>query len=242
MNIIKASDLQKENLRILLYGAAGAGKTEFIKQLPRPTLVLDFDKKEVPLMWEKDIDIVSYVVKNLDESSQIFIEFRRDFKEIKKQLIEGKYKSFVFDSLTSFDILALRHFLIQSGKPADSKPGINVYGDLNSFYKTLFSELKSLSCTVLINAHELIVRDKPDELGEQGEILAITPMITGDKTYQILPSMFQEVWYLEFDATKKERKIYFRNWRKRICTTGILKNSDGFVINPTWEKIMKEGN
>ena len=233
MNIVKAKDLVLDkamHLRALLYGQAGKGKTYFIRSMPKPCLVFDFDGKIKPLYGVDGIDIISYRVSTSQECQAAFTQFRADLKEFTKS---GLYQSGAIDSLTSFDTVALRALCAMASKGDDDRPTLPTYGDLANYYSMLFTQLKAIDKSMLVIAHELYKEDK-----ETNQLLGITPLITGKKIIPQLPAYFEEVWHFEYvDGNPPKRVLHYKPYKKFICTTASIPGP-GTLDDPTWDKII----
>lgn len=235
LQVTKLSDIsQKETpLRALIYGPAGSGKTTFAGTFPTPMLIFDFDQKLKPLYGKPGIDVISYTMDDTKEASKIFNQFKRDFKEAKK---DPQYKTLVLDSLTSFDTICLRHFVLLAGKGAEDAPTLPVYGEQGNFYSFFLTDLKSVRDKhILVLAHEFYNVD-----GDSG-LHSIQPLITGKSILGKLPSLFEEVYYLnKKGGNTDDTVLYYRPAKKAVATSLILKGGSGSIDNPTFETVMKQ--
>ena len=234
MNTIKLSEVSlTSNLifRALLYGEAGAGKTTLLGTFPTPMLIFDFDQKLKPLIGKPGIEVIQYTVDGYQSCSKIFTQFKRDFREARK---DPKWKTLGLDSLSSFDTINLRHFCLLAGKGEEDAPTLPVYQDQSNFYSFWFTELKTiLDKNVIITAHEFYNID-----GESG-IHSIQPLITGKSILFKLPQLFEDVWYLERKGGSiEERWLHYKKMKKEVATSATLQG-DGLIKNPTYEEIIK---
>ncbi len=62
MNLIQMNTAKSDssNLRMILYGCAGCGKTYSLRGFPKPMRVFDFDHKLKPLYGEEGIEAIEY--------------------------------------------------------------------------------------------------------------------------------------------------------------------------------------
>ncbi len=230
MNVTKLSRESQPYIKALIYGEAGSGKTTLASTFPKPMLFFDFDGKMRSIADVDGIEVVSYPVVDRAKVKEVFGQFLKDWKEVRKDL---RWRSIVWDGLSSIDPLALRYFVMLSGKGPEDKPQIQHYGDLADFYTFFFREITSLPCNVLCLAHEQFVQDE-----DQG-IYSVMPLITGSKILPKLPTYWQEVWYLENNSGQKVRRLHFNKFKKAIALSCSLKGDP--IDNPCYEVIKKRG-
>lgn len=209
----KLSDLNpNENLKLLVYGESGAGKTVFATSFPGPILVHDFDGKVASAAgyWGKynpeqvsQIDYISYAEGNTQERYE---RFRLWFNDHQKLAKDGKfpYKTIVLDSLTTWSELLMKEILRQTvnkikGPIAgrDDIPGMQHYGLNSVFFKEQLGNFLKFPCNVVVTAHIDITKDETT-----GEILR-RPLVSG-KLASYLPIIFGEVYRAYVD--QKENK------------------------------------
>lgn len=201
------SEIKTEgNVKVLLIGAPGAGKTCFAASFPGPILYMDFDNKvdSAALFYKDNPELLSQVeVRQLSTSftADPMAEFNRI---VATELIpqqrtgEMKYKTVVLDSISSFSHLALMHILqtnpgikgvvTAQGKMTDQTH----YGVLLREFKRLIPGLLTLPCNVVMCAHVDTYKDQ-----NTGVIIREASM---DGSYsQKLPQAFKEVWHMYVD-------------------------------------------
>lgn len=190
------SEIKTEgNLKILLFGNSGAGKTCFAVDLPDPILYFDFDGKVDSaasfFRGKKDLSQVHVVelATGLHPDSIVVMD-----QELKKAT-ENKvpYKTIVIDSLTTYSNAVLRH--IVRTNPGIKRPmyaqgggtSREDYGILLREFSKRIPGLLSHSCNVIMLGH---IDTERDEL--TGEIKRLTRM---DGSFnKDLNIYFKEVW------------------------------------------------
>lgn len=198
---MKLSDVRTEgNLKILLMGDAGVGKTIFACSLPGKTKVLDFDGK---------IDSAALFYKGKPQFDTIEVEqftsglelnpIQQMEKIIKEELIPqqklGKmsFDTLVLDSITTFSAAALQHIVKTNPgvKRVLSAQGVQPclvdYGILSREFQRLIQGLLALPCNVIMLAHIATEKDEAT-----GQLLRHT-MMDGSFAKK-LPIFFKEVW------------------------------------------------
>lgn len=199
----KLNDIKTEgNLKILLMGSPGAGKTCFAAGMPYPMLYLDFDNKidSAALFYREDKERLAQIdVRQLAKSiSHNPIEELE--KIISAELIpqertgEMKFKTLVLDSITTFSAATLRHIVDTNPgvqRPAfkqGKQPGLQDFGILKREFAKLIPGLLALPCNVVMCAHVETYKDS-----NTGTILR-TAMMDGSFAEE-LPIYFKEVWH-----------------------------------------------
>jgi len=220
MEIIKASDLKAEDsFKAVIYGLAGSGKTDLLRYLPRPLIMFDFDDKAHPLMGEKDIDIVKYRLTDANQAKEMLPQFWRDLKAVQK---EGAYATYVVDSITALNRMVTKWAMIMSGKPADDKGTLPVYGDIKRWYSTFFPALLGFSGNVVLLAHE-------QHKTHKDVLLSIRPLITGSMGDE-LSSIFPHTFNLEYIGGKDERwRLHYRGRKKYISSSSVFSKGIGYI-------------
>ena len=206
----KLSEIKTEgNLKVLIIGHPGSGKTVLAASFPGPILYLDFDNKvDSAALFFKDQPELLEQVEVRQLSAGLTADPIADFnKLITTELIpqqrdgKMKYKTIVIDSISSFSWAALMHILntnpgikgvvTSQGKMTDQTH----YGVLLREFKRLIPGMLTLPCNIVMCAHIDTYKS------ETGEIVREAAM---DGSYsQKLPQVFKEVWALRADDKGK---------------------------------------
>lgn len=188
------------NMKILLMGEPGIGKTVFACSFPGKTKLLDFDMKadSAALFYRKDaerlarIDVEQFnmndTVSPMDRLSALIREWI-----IQQRAGKMDFDTLVLDSITTFSRAALLHIVksnpgIKRNSSAQGmQPGLQDFGILKREFQKLISGLIGLPCNVIMLAH---IATEKDEL--TGQILRHA-MMDGSFAKE-LPIYFKEVW------------------------------------------------
>lgn len=204
---MKLSEVKTDgNLKILLYGPAGSGKTCFAASLPTPILYLDFDDKvdSAALFHKKDqarLDAIDVrrLAAGLSQNPISELE-----KIVTNELIPQQkagamqYKTLVLDSLTTFSSATLKYIVDTNPgiKRVPSKQGLQPtmqdYGILKREFEKLIPGLLSLQMNVIMLGH---VSTERDDL--TGEI--VRGVMLDGSFGKSLPIYFKEVWTTKVD-------------------------------------------
>lgn len=237
MQLIDTSTMGKEHagqkLRVLLYGEAGAGKTTFIRDWPKPIEIHDFDAKLKPIYGIPGISAYSYDLADPENCVKEWEKFLENWKKIKTR---SDVATVVLDGITMLDILSLRVFNKMSGKKPLENPTLPIYGEQANFYNYFFKYMVNglTNVNVIVTAHEFYHTD------DESKIMSIQPLITGNKILPKLPAMFEEVWHLE--RTRKDGKeVRILHWQKykRYIANSLVLSGGGEMEEPTYEKIQR---
>lgn len=199
---MKLSELEtRSNLKMLIYGNAGSGKSCFAASFPYPMLFLDFDgKADSAALYHKNdperldgIDVRQLAGTMAANPIDEFLEILD--KELIPQQREGalQYKTIVLDSITTFSGLTLKYIvktnpgIKRNVSRQGAQPGLQDFGILKREFARLIPGLLSLPCNIVMLGH---ISTEKDELTG---ILERKPAMDGSFANE-LPIYFKEVW------------------------------------------------
>lgn len=187
------------NIKLLLYGDSGAGKTSFAASTPGgPILIADFDGKVVSAAEflratnPEQLKQVTYENYTGGVGLKLPAEmFNILMGQVAKQ---NPYKTIVLDSLTTFSDESMK-YLIKANPGVIKRmstqgvqiPVLQDYQMARIWFKQVIGALLAMPCNVIVTAHIQIEKDEAT-----GQILR-TPMMAG-KLSKELPIYFGEVW------------------------------------------------
>lgn len=204
---MKLSEVRTEgNLKVLLLGAPGAGKTCFAAGLPYPMLYIDLDNKvdSAALFYKNDKErLAGITVKSITRKAAVTAEddpieqlnqIMRD--EIAGPLKDGTfaYKTIVLDSISAFSTAALKHIIRTNPgiKGVETKQGKQPdrphYGILLRWLHEYIPAFLDIPCNIVMCAHLETYKD------ESTGLVMRMPMMDGSFAEK-LPQFFKEVWY-----------------------------------------------
>lgn len=204
---MKLSEIKPiENIKVLLIGPPGTGKTCTAAGFPYPMRVLDFDGKvnSAARWYAGDVDRLANIdveplSKRLDGRDPVLI-LLQEINELIAQEKSGvmKYKTLVIDSMTTFSDAVINH-IVQTNpgiKRFMSKQGAQPcqqdFGILKREFARLIPGILSLPMNIVVTAH--IKTDKSELTGE----IIRSPLMDGSFGTQ-LPVYFDECYrtYME---------------------------------------------
>ncbi len=179
-----------EFLKVMSVGESGSGKSVFAASFPTPGFVFDFGK-EILSYKGKDFNYEQF-----DVSPQGWSKFEKEFIQVRKDVVEGKYKTVVIDNLSAMTDLCMEKAMQLDPKRSPTNgPLWNVhYGMVKNLIEGRLRQLLNFNCNLVFIAH---LATKTDE---NGAVIGVEPSLTGQLSADV-PSYFDEVYY---HATRKE--------------------------------------
>lgn len=187
MKLISTKDVHVNGVKILMYGASGAGKTTLIKTLPNPFII----SSESGLLSLADMDI---------PAAEISTE--ADLKEAYEYAKNSDYEAICLDSISDIAESILSEY---KGKFSD---GRQAYGALGDVMGTYLRKFRSLDKHVYVTAKE----GKSDVNG----VNINAPSMPGTTLTNNIAYIFDEVLRLESNK-KGERIVHTRASFTQVC-------------------------
>ena len=208
------SKKRKFNLKFLLTGNSGSGKTHFTATYTKGPLhyyMMDRGgEKTIEKLAEKRNDIT---IDNFSTSDILFSDFWKQFQTDGSsgffEYLAEKNGMLVLDSLTNANKKAIDEICKKSsvtpsgiGKKLDMKLGMSPahWGQLLNWMHTLVTSLQELPCAVAVNVHLHTLMNSAQE------VVARYPAVNG-QFRQLLAADFDEAYLMTTQGSK--RKIYF---------------------------------
>jgi hypothetical protein len=164
-----------ENLKVLVVGPPGSGKTCFAAGFPLPILILDFDSKanSAAAWYANDVERLKGIEvrslgRRLDGSDPITEVNKLITEELIPQQKAGvmKYKTLVIDSATTFSQAVLNHIIktnpgIKRVASAQGvQPCMQDFGILKREFAKLIPGILTLPMNIIMTAHIKIDRNE----------------------------------------------------------------------------------
>lgn len=231
----------ERHVAILAYGDQKTGKTVFACTFPKPLLLIDIMEEGTDSVIDVDgVDVIS-------------VESTRDMEDL-YWVLDGdirpnKYKSVVIDQMTGLQSLVIREMKEKKNQRADDVFSQRSYGQLGGWMMQWILNYRNLikqEYHVCFLSHQK--RIEPQE--EEDDRLApeITTALTGSITNFLLGavSVIGNQFIREsYDKKTKETEMqycmrlvsgFYRCGIRRPVSAGPVPE---FVVNPTFDKIMK---
>ena len=212
-NVIKTGPdavTDKENLKVLLYGSTGTGKTYALKTMPaswRPALILDCDSGSRALWNESELgDIVTF--DSADKNSKPILYTQVCDYLSKVHGTEHGYKTLVMDSFTLLHQAIQSHVISEAvvdfkakRSTSNEPPTLPEYGIITHLAMKFVQALIQMNLNLIVICHEaIVITDEASGLSRAGP--ALTP-----KLATVLPRYFDEVLYSKVKG-KGDNRVY----------------------------------
>jgi phage nucleotide-binding protein len=220
MEIKSTQGLHSEQVKMLVYGQSGIGKTSLLGTMPeRETLIVSAESGLLCLA-DKSIDVVE--VKSYDA-------VRAAYAFLQKNEDEGRYKYIAIDSLTEISDLVVKS-LKNREEYKNPSNALKMWGEFNDTMIGLVKAFRDLPRHVVFSALSDDVND--------GGIITKHPLISGNKAQKLLSSFFDEVFFLTINQDN-EREVCTQPTHQFIAKdrSGKLASSEAPNLNDIINKI-----
>lgn len=208
INLKKTGGLTADGVKLLVYGASGAGKTSLIPTLPNPIVL----SAEGGLLSIQDADVPYIEIANMDD-------LREAYEWCCNSAEAAQYQTIALDSLSEVAEVVLQHELKKN------KDGRAAYGELNTTMQELIRAFRDLPGKHVYMSAKL--EKSQDEMGK----LLYNPSMPGKSLTQGLPYFFDEVL-----ALRVERDAENNTQRALMCDSdGVWMAKDRSGKLEGWE-------
>ena len=188
MEIKSTKSLHSDQVKMLVYGQSGIGKTTMLGTMPQGETLIVSAESGLLCLADKSIDVIE--VKSYDA-------VRATYAYLSKNEDGGKYKYIAIDSLTE-----ISDQIVKSLKAKDEYKNpsnvLKMWGEFNDTMIGLIKAFRDLPRHVIFSALSDDVND--------GGIITRHPLISGNKAQKLLSSFFDEVFYLTINQ-ENEREV-----------------------------------
>lgn len=188
MKIISTENIGINELKILVFGESGAGKTSLAKTIKEPTIILSAEAGLLPLRGEK-IDVIDLTK---DDSGKLLPKEKRidrlieSYKYLQTEEAQKKYKWVFIDSLTEINQNLLEKLQAEYTERKDS---LVLFGELSKGMRGIVKSFRDLpSYNVVFTALSEIEKDENSQ--------RYTTISLVGKFASQLPAFFDAVLFL----------------------------------------------
>ena len=206
MQIKNTKDLSAVNLKVLVYGASGSGKTRLCGTTEEKTLIISAEAGLLSLRG-KDIDFVE--VKNMDDLQAVYGTLTQTHP----------YKWVCLDSISEIAEVVL------ANAKSTNKDGRKAYMEMGDTMTSMIRSFRDLPINVYMSAKMDKVKD--DVTGG----VTFGPSTPGQKTAQGLPYFFDECFVLHswkaVDPASPDKEIIMRALQTQGDAQYVAKDRSG---------------
>lgn len=211
-------DRGRGKANFLIIGPHGEGKTYNIVNAPGPILIHSFDQGGSECIPEEHIKSGRVIIDSRfeDDSPHTPVAYRAweaEFLRLKRSGFFEHIGTYVIDSWTRFSQALMNEILKSRGrKPPSARADLGrdpdivpEMGDYNVHQKTLamnLADITSLPCNTAVLAH--LNTDKDENTGR----LFSSVMMDGKKFAQMVPTLFDEVYFASSKPKGPNERIY----------------------------------
>jgi phage nucleotide-binding protein len=207
ISIKRTRDLTKSGVKLLVYGAAGAGKTSLITTLPKPIVL----SAEAGLLSIQDADLPFIEINTIDDLRQAYVYITSEGG--------SEYESVALDSISEIAEVVL------NAEKKIAKDPRQAYGAMQEQVSDLIRAFRDLPGKHVYMSAKL--EKSQDEMGR----MLYAPSMPGNKVGQSLPYFFDEVL-----ALRVERDAEGNTQRALMCDTdGLWAAKDRSGKLAPWE-------
>lgn len=211
MKLISTKDVTQDGVKLLVYGASGAGKTTLIATAPNPFII----SSERGLLSLSGHDIPAAEIKT-----------EEDLEEVYEYVLKSKYDTICLDSISDIAESILSEY---KGRFTDGRQAYGLLNDTISKYIRKFRALKNKN--VYFTAKE----GKTEESG----VVVAHPNMPGKTLTVDLPYFFDCVLRLEADK-KGARVLHSKATFTQTCKdrSGKLEPKEAANLTALFDKII----
>ena len=193
MEIKSTKGLHADKVKMLIYGDAGKGKTTFLGTGDNDKTVIISAESGLLCLGDKDIDVIE--IKS-------FQEMREALRYIYRKENADKYNTIAVDSLSEIAEILVKE-LQANPEYKDPKNIFKLWAEYNDTMITMIKAIRDLDKNVVFTA---LVEETSD-----GGMITKKPYIPGSKAQLKLPSLFDEVFFIETDPATETPYLQTRS-------------------------------
>ncbi len=188
IKIHNTKGLHTSKVKILIYGESGNGKTTLAGTLPEENTLIISAESGLLCIDDKNFDVIEVKTWN---------EVRGVYANITRNPAFEKYEYIVLDSLTELSGMLVTHLEgMTEYKPANM--ALKMWGEYAKQMTQMIKLYRDIDRTVVFTA---LVEDVLDD----GAVVK-KPLIKGSAVTKMLPSYFDELFYLSIETTSEGKR------------------------------------
>lgn len=205
------------NLRLLIYGTSGSGKTYSLRTAKTPLWIDSFDpggSTALNDMVQNGSAVVITEYENEDaKHPSAFKLWDDNFDKLESANVFEKVGTYVLDSATTWAQAVLNEVLKRSGR-AGGVPQQNDWYPQMTIMEAAVKRILSLPCDVVFICHDDVLKDELT-----GRVMR-APLLTG-KSRKRIPLLFSEIYFADVRRTPKGNNYV---WQMRKDATNEARS------------------
>ena len=195
-----------ENLKCLIYGDPGSGKTYTLGTAPKPMYILDTDNGVQTLAGVPGIE---YNVYKPTEDKTNLRPIQKLIAKINSLVDECPYETVALDSATNLAKLLQYRIITMAGRwDETNKMRIQDWGALKDDMAEVFESIQSIDSHVIVTGHNRVVQPTDEDGNPQGETLYLCLSEAGQAYPQKAPADFDEIYKMDVQTRPRSGTEY----------------------------------
>lgn len=223
-------EVPQRYVKALIYGQAGAGKTRFCADAPKPWWYDFEDSTETLLHWPE----YEHIAK---ERTTRHPEVTRMFRQILQAERDPEIETVVIDTMTSALASFVEDYVAKQTRKDEYMRYDSDYGYATNVFSRILTQLQRVKLNVVIIGHERFSFSNDRE----HEVEKIFPDVT-PRLRQAVTRLVNVVGYMEAPPGKSAKRKLYLNPTLKIEAKNRLNFQDTFIENPTWESVFGNAN
>lgn len=223
-----------KNLRFLIYGGSGTGKTYSLRTAKKPIFVDSFDPEGAVALQDlakQGLAIIETSYEDEDaKKPTAFAAWDKNFDQLVQSKFFEKIGTYVLDSATTWAQAALNVILAKAGRTGGIPQQNDWYPQMVLIENSL-RRIMQLPCDVVFICHDDVLKDEIT-----GKVMR-APLLTG-KAKKRIPLLFGEIFYAH--TTRSSKGTEYKWLLSRDSTNEARSRMKGLTHQPVEDMVEQD--